>query len=98
MSALRNLSVRIRPENFGQIDAADLLDFFELVEFISMEQIWGTDQRIRAILHVNHTLPISQYQEVPALQNIEILKEVHGSSIIIGDLGGKLERNPCNPE
>ena len=50
MSALRNLSVRIRPENFGQIDAADLLDFFELVEFISMEQIWGTDQRIRAIL------------------------------------------------
>ena len=92
MSALRNLSVRIRPENFGQVDAADLLEFFELVEFISMEQIWGTDQRIRAILHVNHTLPLSQYQEVPALQNIEILKEVHGSSIIIGDLGGKFAK------
>tara|TARA_Y100000766_G_scaffold85437_1_gene72568 strand:+ start:43 stop:690 length:648 start_codon:yes stop_codon:yes gene_type:complete len=92
MSALRNLSVRIRPENFSQIDAARLLEFFDLVEFISMEQIWGTDQRIRAILHVNHTLPLSKYQEVPALQIIQILKEVDGSSIIIGDLGGSFAK------
>ena len=93
MSALRNLSVRIRPENFASIDASQLLDFFDLVEFISMENVTHPDLKIRAILHVKHTAPLSDYQEVPALHVVEILKEEEGSSIIIGELGGRFARN-----
>jgi len=88
----RLLQFRVTADNFGNLEGAHLLEFFDSVEFISNYQPGSKNTPASIIAKLKHQHPLHEYEEIDALRIITILTEGENESIAIVTLGGPFTR------